>query len=149
MFSVLYLKIKSILVQTKVGSSCPPLLRGKRSWVSSTLFLTCREDWVGWEPQGRTGGMRYPVGPWTEVEGSLCSCAHAFFSAALQNEPFAISSPALQSAPLPCPGGRVPSMQHAHGGRKLSCVAACFSSWEGSSRLSHVRSRHCLWWGKL
>lgn len=117
-FSTLYLKLMSILVQTKVGSSCPPLLRGEGPWVSLPLFLTCRGDWVGWEPQGGTGAMRHPMShgciSWTEVEGSLCSCAHVFFSEALPNETLAISSPAFQGVPSAVPRG--PSAKHAVSG---------------------------------
>lgn len=69
-FSELYLKMMSILVQTKAGSSCPPLLREKRPGVSSLFLLICRGDWVGWEPQGGTVAMRHPMShgcsPWSE-----------------------------------------------------------------------------------
>lgn len=69
-YSELYLKMMSILVQTKTGSSCPPLLREKRPWVSSLLLLICRGDCVGWEPQGGTAAMRHSMshgyGPWSE-----------------------------------------------------------------------------------
>lgn len=145
-FSVSHLKMMSILMQAKVGSSCPPLCRGKSPWVSSPLLLTCRGGWVGWEPRGGTGAVRPPVShgcsPWTEMEGSLCPCAHVFFSAALPKEVLAISSPALQDEPSAT--SRRPSAKHARGctrgvareGCKLSCVAACLSFWEGSSGLS-------------
>lgn len=73
----------SILVQTKAGSSCPPLLREKRPRVSSLHLLICRGDWVGWEPQGGTVAMRHPTShgcsPWSEMERSLCSCSEVFF----------------------------------------------------------------------
>lgn len=105
----------SILMQAKVGSSCPPLCRGKRPWVSSPLLLTCRGGWVGWEPRGGTGAVRplvsHGCSPWTEMEGSLCPCAHVFFSAALPKEVLAISSPALQDEPSAT--SRRPSAKHA------------------------------------
>lgn len=70
---------------------------------------------MGWEPRGGTGAVRPPVShgcsPWTEVEGSLCSCAHVFFSAALPKEVLAISSPALQDEPSAT--SRRPSAKHA------------------------------------
>lgn len=127
-----------ILVQAEAGSSCLPLLRRKRPKVSSPLLLTCRRGWVGWEAQGGTEGMRHPRShgctPWTEAEGSLCSCAYVFFSAALPNESFTISSTALQGVPsamLTSTQGLV-----AHEGCKLSSAAACLSPSEGSSKLS-------------
>lgn len=102
-------------MQAKVGSSCPPLCRGKRPWVSSPLLLTCRGGWVGWEPRGGTGAVRplvsHGCSPWTEMEGSLCPCAHVFFSAALPKEVLAISSLALQDEPSAT--SRRPSAKHA------------------------------------
>ena len=140
-FSTWYLKIMSILVQTKVGSSCPPLLGGKRPWVSLPLLLTCRGDWVGWEPQGGTGAVRHPMSHVVHGQKWKGLYVPVLMSSFQQPSQMRLLPSALQHlrvCPPPCPGDG--SAKHTASGCtwgcKLSCVAACLCSWEGSSGLS-------------
>lgn len=122
-------------MERKFGSSCPPLLRKKRPGVFLPLLLTCRGDWVEWEPWDTLGAMAAVHGQkWKAPYVPVLTFS---FSAAIPNKPFAISYPARLGCAL-CHAqetGAKHAVSSAYWGCKLNCGAICPSSWEGCNGL--------------